>query len=101
MTPELLTPWLVFGVSLLAFLAATGGAIAWSWRKWARPSIEFFRGLGHAVEHVKALQVRELEPNDGESIKDQVGEIVERLKDGDRRFADHEQRLSAIEAGGD
>ncbi len=98
---EATTPWLMWGVLLLAFLTAAGAALAWSWRKWTRPTIDFFRDLGHAVDHIREVQVRELEPNSGDSIKDQVGEIVERLKDGDQRFDDHERRLAALETGGD
>jgi hypothetical protein len=98
--PTDLTPWLLFGTALIVFIGAAGEVMRRAWVKWARPSVAFFSDLGAAVNHIRDLQQRELEPNDGTSIKDAVTRIDDRLEKGDSVLEDHETRIQRLELSG-
>ena len=100
MSPELATPWLVFGVALVASLAAAGTAARYLWRR-ATAVQRWGIDLQASVRHVRETQERELtngaDPS-GEgyrSLRDEITAIEERLAAG---FDDHDSRIHALES---
>ena len=104
--PSVVTPWLVGGTALLAFLASLG--------RWVvAPAIRFVRRVDHTMRTVEAeLCVNGDEgeiahPDDhGKPLRTlvlgtrgELREINQRLVEGEAHFAGQDRRLDALEGG--
>lgn len=84
--PELVTPWLALGIAALTLLGLVAAALVALWKRVARPAVraavldavgDLRRPIEETREHVR----RELQPNGGASLKDQMGRLDERSLD--------------------
>ena len=106
---SLLDPISQLALQVILILLAVGAIVKVLTKAWgpARQTIDWAERLDKLVavqEKIDAVVTHELTPNDGGSVKDQVGRIdssVEhlhaRMRTGERRFAAIDKRMRASE----